>query len=98
MSFYVPCFWACHALRSRTPAGRSHSWSSAILSGEHDQAVAIGHISHWSRVTLSTPGPGGLEQEQRRVFEVPTNFAPMCTKLLNQAAIVIIHLSHAPSC
>src|SRR5260370_37849753 len=75
----------------------SHSPAESV-GGEHDQAVAIGHISHGSRVTLSTPGPGGREQEQRRVFEVPTDFAPMCTKLLNQAAIVVIHLSHAPSC
>src|SRR6266851_4129591 len=66
--------------------------------GEHDQAVALGHISHWSRAALAALGPSSREQEQGCVFELPTDFAPICTELLNQAAIVVVHLSYGPSC
>ncbi len=66
--------------------------------GEHDQAVALGHISHWSRATLSALGPSSREQEQGCAFPHSTNFAPMCSELLNQAAIVVVHLSSGPSC
>src|SRR5260370_41172299 len=66
--------------------------------GEHDQAVALGHISQWSRAALAALGPYSREQEQGCVFELPTDFAPICTELLNQAAIVVVHLSYGPSC
>src|SRR5439155_7844316 len=66
--------------------------------GDHDQAVALGHISQWSRAALAALGPYSREQEQGCVFELPTDFAPICTELLNQAAIVVVHLSYGPSC
>src|SRR2546422_8560005 len=55
--------------------------------GEHDQAVALGHISHWSRAALAALGPSRREQEQGCAFPHSTNFAPICLELLNQAAI-----------
>jgi hypothetical protein len=70
----------------------------ATIRGEYDQAVAIGQISHRSRATLAAFGPGGREQEQGRALLHSANFAPMCMGLLNQAAIVVIHLSPGPSC
>src|SRR6266487_1848274 len=66
--------------------------------GDHNQAVALGHISHWSRAALAALGPSRREQEQGCAFPHSTNFAPICTELLNQAAIVVVHLSNGPSC
>ncbi len=58
----------------------------------------LGHISHWSRAALAALGPYSREQEQGCAFPHSTNFAPICTELLNQAAIVVVHLSYGPSC
>src|ERR1700694_3402586 len=67
------------------------------IGSDHHQAVAIGYVHHWCRAALATLSARGREQKQRSTFKWPTALAPICSKLLDQLAVVVILICHGSS-
>src|SRR2546421_11906260 len=67
-------------------------WRTNIGS-DHHQVVAIAYVHHWCRAALATLGARGREQKQGTSAEL----APVCSKLLDQLAVVVILICHGSS-
>src|SRR2546421_11869779 len=84
--------WVSHQVMIPGRMGRRTN-----IGSDHHQAVAIAYVHHWCRAALATFGARGREQKQGSTFKWSTAPAPVCSKLLDQLAVVVILICHGSS-